>query len=177
MGLNVSNSTNKVTNVTQIVIAGNDSLYFITQNIFMTMPFQTRKIEDFVYFSFCVFMFRFGHVYSHPEGFKFLQEIKNYINKKRYSNADVRTIHPRITLGFINDSISLESTTKEVKKNKKQKLCKVFEFTIIKLKLQVAHLVITLLRKFELIKVQILLLYVDYKIQITNTLAVILLTQ
>ena len=119
--VNVSTFVNKRTDVIKLVISGKSDLYFITTNIFINIPFQTRKIEDFLYWSVILLMFKYKLV-NDIESRQFVQQVKNYINKKRYSNARVKPIRPIISVNILNQ-ISTECyetpNTIQVKNNVK----------------------------------------------------------
>ena len=83
--LNLSKTLNKKTNVTVISLTNIDGLHDYLVPFLLTMPFQTRKNTDFLYWCLGLYLHKFGYFYV-PEGKNLVLDISISINKARYSN-------------------------------------------------------------------------------------------
>ena len=62
-----------------------DGLHDYLVPFLLTMPFQTRKNTDFLYWCLGLYLHKFGYFYV-PEGKNLVLDISISINKARYSN-------------------------------------------------------------------------------------------
>lgn len=82
----VSEALNKRTGVTVISINNIDTLYDYLLFFLLTMPFQTRKKDDFLFWCIVLHLHKWGFIYL-SEGLELVHKISLYINKNRYSNS------------------------------------------------------------------------------------------
>ena len=80
----VTNTFNDRTSVSVISILNIDILYDYLMFFLLDMPFQTRKSEDFYYWSLVLHLHKLGHFYL-PKGRVLVYQISKYVNKGRYS--------------------------------------------------------------------------------------------
>ena len=61
-----------------------DALYDYLLFFLLNIPFQTRKAEDFYFWSLALHLHKLGYCYL-PEGRILIYKISQYVNKGRYS--------------------------------------------------------------------------------------------
>jgi hypothetical protein len=72
------------TSVSVISILNIDALYDYLMFFLLNLPFQTRKSEDFYFWSIALHLHKLGYFYL-PEGRILVYKISKYVNKGRYS--------------------------------------------------------------------------------------------
>lgn len=87
-----SKNTNKNTSVSVIVITNIDTLYDFLLFFLLDMPFQTRKVEDFYYWSLALYLHNFAYFYM-SKGRLLVYKIYIYVNKYRYS-TNINSVLP-----------------------------------------------------------------------------------
>ena len=85
----VHKTLNSRTSVSIISIVDIDALYDYLMFFLLEMPFQTRKAEDFYFWSLALHLHKFGYFYL-PQGRILVHKISQYINKGRYSTNSNR---------------------------------------------------------------------------------------
>ena len=88
----VSNTLHSNNTVSVISINNIDALYDYLLFFLLEMPFQSRKGEDFYFWSIALHLHKFGYFYL-KDGFKLVAEIAKYINNGRYS-TNVNKVSP-----------------------------------------------------------------------------------
>jgi hypothetical protein len=101
----VINTLNSRTSVSVISIVNIDTLYDYLLFFLLDMPFQTRKSEDFYFWSLVLHFHKLGHFYL-PEGRDLVYKISQYVNKGRYSTNPNRVAVP--SLSDINQVLDLK---------------------------------------------------------------------
>lgn len=101
----VHKTLNSRTSVSVIAIINIDALYDYLMFFLLDMPFQTRKAEDFYFWSLALHLHKFGYFYL-PEGRILVYKIFQYVNKGRYSTNPNRFI--AISLSDINQVLDLK---------------------------------------------------------------------
>lgn len=92
----VHNRLDVRTSISVISIINIDSLYDYLLFFLLDMPFQTRKAEDFYFWSIVLHLHKFGHFYL-TEGRLLVYQISQYINTGRYSTNSNRVIAPSLS--------------------------------------------------------------------------------
>jgi len=92
----VANSLNKKTNVSVITVNSIDALYDYLMFFLLSIPLQTRKSLDFLYWCLVLHFHKFGHFYL-PEGRAAVNQIVQYANKGRYSNNPDKVSAPDLS--------------------------------------------------------------------------------
>jgi hypothetical protein len=100
----IHSTLNNRTSVSVISILNIDSLYDYLMFFLLSMPFQTRKSQDFYFWCLVLHLHKIGYFYL-PEGRILVQKISQYANKGRYSNNSNPINAP--TLSEINEVLSL----------------------------------------------------------------------
>lgn len=101
----VHKTLNSRTSVSVISIINIDALYDYLMFFLLDMPFQTRKAEDFYFWSLALHLHKFGYFYL-PEGRILVYKISQYVNKGRYSTNPNRFL--AISLSDINQVLDLK---------------------------------------------------------------------
>lgn len=101
----VPKTLNSRTTVSVISIVNIDALYDYLLFFLLDMPFQTRKAEDFYFWSLVLHLHKFGYFYL-PEGRILAYKISQYINNGRYSTNPNRL--QAISLSDINQVLDLK---------------------------------------------------------------------
>lgn len=101
----VHKTLNSRTSVSVISIVNIDALYDYLMFFLLNMPFQTRKAEDFYFWSLALHLHKFGYFYL-LEGRILVYKISQYINKGRYSTNPNRFLP--ISLSDINQVLDLK---------------------------------------------------------------------
>lgn len=89
----VSNTLNQRTSVNVLAISNIDALHDYLAFMLLSMPFQTRKSVDFMYWCLALHFHKYGYYYL-PQGRAVILAISRYINGSRYSNAECPTSPP-----------------------------------------------------------------------------------
>ncbi len=105
----MSSTLNKQTNVQVLSNHNVDALHDYLAFFLLTMPFQTRKAVDFMYWCIVLYVFKFGHFYL-SEGRTLVIQIANYINKSRYSNSKSAPTTPIIPDGLFSMTLPISLT-------------------------------------------------------------------
>lgn len=101
----IHKTLNSRTSVSVISIVNIDALYDYLMFFFLDMPFQTRKAEDFYYWSLVLHWHKLGYFYL-PEGRILVYKISQYTNKGRYSTNPNRLL--AFSLSDINQVLDLK---------------------------------------------------------------------
>jgi LAGLIDADG endonuclease. len=92
----VINNLNNRTSVSVISIVNIDALYDYLMFFLLDIPFQTRKSEDFFFWSLALHLNKLGYFYL-PEGRVLVYKISQYVNKGRYSTNPVLVVGPSLS--------------------------------------------------------------------------------
>lgn len=101
----VHKTLNPRTSVSVISVVNIDALYDYLMFFLLNMPFQTRKAEDFYYWSLVLHLHKFGYFYL-PEGRILVYKISQFVNKGRYSTNPNRFL--AISLSEITQVLALK---------------------------------------------------------------------
>lgn len=119
----VSNSMHSNNTVSVISINNIDALYDYLLFFLLDMPFQTRKGEDFYFWSIALHLHKFGYFYL-KDGFKLVSEIAKYTNSGRYS-TNVNKVSPP-SIQSINNVLLLTLPVKLTKEMRHVDLAQAF---------------------------------------------------
>lgn len=100
----LSKTLHKNTNVYVIVLSNIDALHDYLAPFLLSLPFQTRKKLDFLYWCLALHLHKFGFYYTNL-GRSLVLHISKSINTSRYSNNPNLIEVPK--LDFINEVLSL----------------------------------------------------------------------
>jgi hypothetical protein len=103
----IHNTLNSRTSVSVISIVDIDALYDYLMFFLLDMPFQTRKAEDFYFWSLVLHLHKLGYFYL-PEGRILVYKISQYANKGRYSTNLTRIALRRPSFSEINKVLNLK---------------------------------------------------------------------
>lgn len=92
----VNKNLNNRTSVSVISIVNIDALYDYLLFFFLSMPFQTRKSEDFYFWSIALHLHKLGYFYL-SEGRVLVYKISQYVNNGRYSTNHNLVIAPSLS--------------------------------------------------------------------------------
>lgn len=84
----ISKTLNKRTSVLIISVTSIEVLFEMNKSLFITIPFQSRKKIDFLYWSIVLYIHKYGYFFI-KEGRKFVIETSVYFNTYRYTNAKI----------------------------------------------------------------------------------------
>ena len=97
---------NKRTNVRVLSINSVDTLYDYLAYFLLSMPFQTRKKVDFLFWCVALHMHKLGYFYS-ARGRAMVLAIANFINHRRYSSAPTPATEPVIDRDFLLSNLPI----------------------------------------------------------------------
>lgn len=92
----VVNNLSKRTSVSVITIVNIDALYDYLLFFLLDIPFQTRKAEDFYFWSLALHLHKLGYFYL-PDGRVLTYKISQYVNKGRYSTNPKPVVAPSLS--------------------------------------------------------------------------------
>jgi len=92
----VVNNLSERTSVSVISIINIDALYDYLLFFLLDIPFQTRKAEDFYFWSLALHLHKLGYFYF-PEGRVLTYKISQYVNKGRYSTNPNPVVAPSLS--------------------------------------------------------------------------------